>query len=30
MPKGWYPDPVTPGLQRYWDGIAWTDTTHVP
>lgn len=22
---GWYPDPQAIGLQRYWDGQAWTD-----
>lgn len=21
---GWYPDPLVPGQQRYWDGSAWT------
>ena len=24
---GWYPDPQTPGMQRYWDGQAWTEHT---
>jgi hypothetical protein len=26
-PPGWYADPVQPGLQRYWDGYAWTTAT---
>jgi uncharacterized RDD family membrane protein YckC len=26
-PAGWYPDPSSPGQQRYWDGTAWTDNT---
>ncbi len=26
-PAGWYPDPVQQGLQRYWDGYAWTAST---
>ncbi|RPA65959.1 DUF2510 domain-containing protein [Gordonia oryzae] len=24
-PAGWYPDPVNPALQRYWDGVRWTE-----
>lgn len=26
-PAGWYPDPQTPGQQRYWDGNAWSEAT---
>ena len=26
-PAGWYPDPQTPGQQRYWDGSAWSEAT---
>jgi uncharacterized RDD family membrane protein YckC len=29
-PGGWYQDPSgPPGLQRWWDGTAWTDHTQV-
>lgn len=27
-PAGWYPDSQNPGLQRYWDGAAWTEHTN--
>lgn len=23
---GWYPDPRAPGVQRYWNGQAWTES----
>lgn len=22
---GWYPDPTSPGIQRYWDGEEWSE-----
>lgn len=27
---GWYPDPVVPGAQRYWDGTTWTQHVAPP
>ena len=26
-PAGWYPDPNSPGTERYWDGNNWTQQT---
>jgi hypothetical protein len=25
VPAGWYPDPDSPGIVRWWDGEAWTE-----
>lgn len=25
VPAGWYPDPVTVGASRFWNGTGWTD-----
>ncbi len=29
-PAGWYPDPQSPGQQRYWDGTAWAAAAPPP
>jgi uncharacterized RDD family membrane protein YckC len=28
-PSGWYPDPVNPTQERYWDGWQWTRNTRL-
>lgn len=25
VPAGWYDDPTSQGVQRWWDGVAWSD-----
>jgi hypothetical protein len=27
---GWYPDPLNPGKQSYWDGAGWSQPVGVP
>lgn len=27
VPQGWYPDPQSQGIQRWWDGTQWTART---
>lgn len=28
VPSGWFPDPWTPGSERWWNGTEWTSATH--
>lgn len=28
-PSGWYPKPDEPGVERFWDGSAWTEQTRL-
>ncbi|MCF2527928.1 DUF2510 domain-containing protein [Yinghuangia soli] len=30
IPPGWYDDPAGPGMERWWDGSQWTDSTRPP
>jgi hypothetical protein len=29
VPAGWYPDPLTPGQERLWDGFKWLEWTRL-
>lgn len=30
VPANWYPDPNSPGVLRYWNGVAWTEHRQAP